>query len=71
MMAGGLSGAQTSLSKFSLAKNAYLARLAVINPGQAIDALKEDIRKEKLRGKQFIAETKACHEYNLKMKVQI
>ena len=63
-----LSGAQTSTSKFTGARNAYLARLSIVKPGQAIDALKDDIRKEKLTGKAIISETNFNHDYIIKTK---
>ena len=65
-----LSG-QTTSNKFSAARNAYLARLSILKPGQAIDALKDDIRKEELYGKRIIAEMKAIGEYVVKTKEHI
>lgn len=66
-----LSGAQTSTSKFTGARNAYLARLSIVKPGQAIDALKDDIRKAQLAGKAIIAETNSNHDYIIKTKAII
>ena len=66
-----MSAAQTTTSKFSTARNAYLARLSILKPGQTIDALKDMIRKEVKNGKQIVADTDACEEYIIKTKATI
>ena len=42
-----------------------------MKPGQAIDALKDDIRKAQLAGKAIIAETNSNHDYIIKTKAII